>query len=209
MEYNSQKDLLIIPEYGRNMQGIIRHAFTIKDKEERQAFIEKIVDLMQQMYPQGRNVKDSKLKLWQHIIRIAEKDLEINYPEGLSPEDQAVKPDMIKYPEEVKRFRHYGKGVKVLIAKAMSLDEGKRIGFAKTIASYMKMAYVNWHKELNVSDDIIKADLLTMSNGKLKLDDNYQINIIHSNRRNSNASRTNINIVGSNNKKNKRKKKKR
>lgn len=178
MEYNSQKDLLIIPEYGRNMQGLIRNALTIEKKEERQQYIERLVNLMQQMHPQSRNVEDSKLKLWQHIIRIAQKDLDIDYPKGLSPEIVTKTPDTINYPEEISKYRHYGKNVRTMIAKGMEMEDGPvRDGFIKTIAGYMKMAYRNWHRELNVNDDVIKADLKSISNGILTMSPEAVINV--------------------------------
>lgn len=178
MEYNSQKDLLIIPEYGRNMQGLIRNALSIEKREERQQYIERLVNLMQQMHPQSRNVEDSKLKLWQHIIRIAQKDLDIDYPEGLSPEIVVKTPDNINYPEEINKFRHYGKNVRTMIAKAVEMEDNPvRDGFIKTIAGYMKMAYRNWHRELNVNDDVIKADLKAISNGVLIMNPDTPINV--------------------------------
>lgn len=181
MEYNSQKDLLIIPEYGRNMQGLIRNAFNIENKEERQRYIERLVNLMQQMHPQSRNVEDSKLKLWQHIIRIAQKDLDIDYPKGLSPEVVTKTPETINYPEEINRFRHYGKNVRTMISKAVEMEEGPiRDGFVKTIAGYMKMAYRNWHKELNVSDEVIKGDLKAISKGKIIMNPEDPIEVSNS-----------------------------
>ena len=63
MDYNSNREFLTIPEYGRNVQKLIKHAKTIEDKEFRQAFIERIVSLMQQMHPQNGNLEDYLLKL--------------------------------------------------------------------------------------------------------------------------------------------------
>ncbi len=179
MEYNSQKDLLVIPEYGRNMQGLIRHALTIEDKVERKSYLEKIINLMQQMHPQSRNVADSKLKLWEHVVLIAEQDLEIELPEGVLLEQIGrKKPDMIKYPEEVSRYRHYGINVRTMIAKAIEMEDGPiKDGFIKTITGYMKMAYRNWHKELNVNDDVIKGDLKLISGGKLEFPDDSSISV--------------------------------
>ena len=45
MEYNSQKDTLIISEYGRNVQNLINYAKTVEDKELRQNYAERIVAL--------------------------------------------------------------------------------------------------------------------------------------------------------------------
>ena len=46
IEYNSQAEKLIIPEYGRNVQKLIQHVKTIEDDEKRQAFAEQVVSLM-------------------------------------------------------------------------------------------------------------------------------------------------------------------
>ncbi len=196
MEYNSQKNLLIIPEYGRNIQELIRHSFTIEDKEERKAYLERIINLMQQMHPQSRNVSDSKLKLWEHVIRIAEDDLEVEFPEGVSLEEIGYKrPDKVNYPEEVRKFRHYGQNVRTMIAKAVEMEDGEvKDGFLLTIAKYMKTAYRNWHKELNVNDDVIKGDLKAISGGVLEMGEDVAIEVpapphkrrsSHSNHRNS------------------------
>jgi hypothetical protein len=170
MEYNSQKSVLIIPEYGRNMQELIKHTLTIEDREHRLAYLKRIISLMQQMHPQSNNAEDSKLKLWQHAIRIAGQDFDVELPEGIEAEHAPHKPDMISYPEEINRFRHYGKNVRTMIQKAIEMEDGPiKDGFIRAIASYMKVAYQNWHRELNVNDDIIRGDLMAISNGKLNL----------------------------------------
>ena len=58
MEYNSQKGDLDIAEYGRNIQLLVEHAKKVDDREERQVFVETIVELIQQLYPQSRNIDD-------------------------------------------------------------------------------------------------------------------------------------------------------
>ena len=60
MNYNTQQEKLIISEYGRNIQKLIMHAKTIEKKEERQAFVERIVELMQQISPSNRNLDEKK-----------------------------------------------------------------------------------------------------------------------------------------------------
>jgi len=41
----------------------------------------------------------------------------------------------------------------------------------------MKMAYRNWHKELNVNDDVIKGDLNSISKGVLSMDPDEAIDV--------------------------------
>jgi len=178
MEYNSQRELLVIPEYGRNVQRLILHAKTIEDDEKRQAFIERMIDLMQQMHPQNKNIEDYKEKLWKHIFRIADYDLGVTPPSGIipTPEDIHKRPEIVPYSLSEARFRHYGNNVTQLIKKAVSMEEGPvREGFTKVIGSYMKLAYKTWNREHFVSDEIIKNDLLTLSEGKLVLSEEISI----------------------------------
>lgn len=173
MAYNSERDNLIIPEYGRHVQNLVEEAKTIEDPAKRQVFVGEIVDLMLQIHPQSRNVEDYIDKLWKHVFRIGKYELEeVVPPSGQVPtkEDAAKRPEMIDYPESEARFRHYGHNVQHLIKKALEMPEGpKRDGFVAVIASYMKLAYRTWNKEHFVSDEVVKSDLDSLSGGKLVL----------------------------------------
>ncbi len=193
MEYNSQREFLAIPEYGRNVQRLLLHAKTIEDNEERQLFVERMVDLIQQMHPQSRNIEDYKEKLWKHVFRIANYDLNVTPPSGIipTPKDMEKKPEKISYPVSEARFRHYGNNVVQLIKKALSMEEGEvREGFTKVIGSYMKLAYKTWNREHFVSDEVIKNDLLSLSDGKLVLAEEISIdNLANARKRRKNTDR--------------------
>ena len=60
MKYNSQKEDLIISEYGRNLQNLVTHAMGIQDKEKKQQFCNGLIKLMHQISPQTRNTADSQ-----------------------------------------------------------------------------------------------------------------------------------------------------
>lgn len=178
MEYNSNKEELIIPEYGRNIQGMIRYARDIADPAKRQAFIEQIVGLMMQMHPQNRNLEDYRDKMWKHVFRIAEYNLDVMPPNGEipTPEASRKRPEKVPYPTKETRFRHYGHNVQKLIAKALTMEEGrKKEGFVQVIGSYMKLAYKTWNREFYVSDDTIIDDLERLSGGKLKVTDDASL----------------------------------
>jgi hypothetical protein len=187
MEYNSEKSDLIIPEYGRNVQMLIRHAKTIESDEIRQAFIEKVIDLMHQMHPQNRNIEDYMSKLWKHVFRIAEYDIKVMPPSGEipTPETDVTIPEPVSYPVANVRYRHYGNNVQILINKALKMEDGpKKDGFLLVIGGYMKMAYKTWNREHFVSDEIIKGDLQKMSDGKLIIANNISLDgLSNSNRR--------------------------
>ncbi|MEJ7681355.1 MAG: DUF4290 domain-containing protein [Segetibacter sp.] len=64
-----------------------------------------------------------------------------------------------------RKYSHLGKNLEVVIDKALKEENPeKRVGFANSIAYYMKLAYSNWHKEL-VHDDGIRAELNVITNG--------------------------------------------
>ncbi|MEO0338092.1 MAG: DUF4290 domain-containing protein [Bacteroidota bacterium] len=194
LEYNSSKEELIIPEYGRNVQKLVDHCKTLEDPEERQAFAERIIQLMMQMHPQNRNLDDYRDKLWRHFFRIANFEIDVMPANGIVPTEETAfkKPDIIGYPKTEARFRHYGNNVQRLIDKATAMEEGpKREGFASVIGSYMKLAYRTWNREHYVSDDIIKGDLETLSEGQLKMDDDASIENLtnHTNNNNNHRNR--------------------
>ena len=183
MEYNSQKEDIIIPEYGRNVQLLVAEAKKKEDAEERQAFAERIVHLMSLLNPNSKGLEDYREKLWNHLFRIAEFDLDVQVPEDITvrPEDSYVKPDPLDYPATKKEFRHYGHYVQHMIDKASDMEAGeKRDGFVSLIGSYMKMAYRTWNREHFVSDELIKADLKTLSNGKLELPEDGSLELLAS-----------------------------
>ena len=174
MEYNSAKEELILPEYGRNIQLLVQHAKTIENKEMRQAFAERLIKLMYQMTPQNRSLEEAKEKLWGDIFHIANYELGVIPDVGEIPtkEKAMKKPDAIPYQHNDTRYRHYGYNVQKLIEKAIAMeDDAKREGFVRAIASYMKLAYKTWNQEHYVSDEIIKRDLEKLSNGVLRVKD--------------------------------------
>ena len=176
--YNTQMDHLVIPEYGRNVQNMIEYVKKIEDDAKRQEFAEAIVDLMHQMHPVGKNNPEYKAKLWRHMFRIANYDINVKPPEGEvpTPENTRITPDTIEYPSSVRKFRHYGQNVQELVEKAMAMeDEEKKKEFVMIIAAYMKLAYRTWNREHFVSDDVIKQDLFKMSEGKIQISDDDNI----------------------------------
>jgi len=186
MEYNSSRETLIIPEYGRHIQNLVDHAKSIEDPELRQEFAHRIIGLMMQMHPQNRSIDDYREKMWKHLFRIANYELEVEVPEGIhpSPEDARKRPEKVPYPKIETKYRHYGNNVQKLINKALKMDDGPvRNGFVAVIGSYMKLAYRTWNKEHYVSDEVIKADLINLSGGQLKLSDEISLDNLGSSSR--------------------------
>ncbi len=169
MEYNTSREKLLMPEYGRNIQKMVDYIISIEDKEKRQKNAEAIIELMGILNPHLKNVEDFRHKLWDHIFRISDFKIDIESPYPIPSREQLLKkPEPLPYPQRSKKNRHIGKNLSLIIDKALqNEDEQKQKGYINTIAYYMKLAYANWHKE-QVQDDMIKEELLLLSEGKLE-----------------------------------------
>jgi len=200
MEYNSQKGIMKIAEYGRNVHNLIMHCKTIEDKEQRQAFAERIIKLMWQMNPSAGIREDIVRKFWTHLMIIADFELDVDVPEGIEiikPEDLKIE-EPLAYPVRNKRMRHYGKNVQLMLDKAMTMeDPAKQKAYLRIIGSFMKLAYRNWSREQYINDEAIKNDMRTLTSNKLELPDDLQFDIAppvqnkrkQNNKRNNNRSK--------------------
>ena len=168
MDYNTQREKLILPEYGRNIQKMVDHAIGIKDKESRNLAANTIIQVMGNLNPQLRENRDFKHKLWDHIHFIADFKLDIDAPfEAPEKEHFDKKPDALPYPKNLIRYKHYGKIVEDLIEKALQLEEGDiRDDFVRFIANHMKLSHVMWNKD-GVADDVIFKAVKKLSNNQL------------------------------------------
>jgi len=180
LEYNSGREKLILPEYGRNIQKLVLHVKEIEDPELRQSYVETLVELMNQILPHSKTVKEIEDKLWNHLFFIAGYDIDVKIPEGVIIHEKGdvfmIPSEDMGYPQKKIPYRHYGWNVHTMIQKAITMEEGpKREEFAKIIASYMKLAYRTWGKEQFVNDELIKQDLKKISQGQLVVADDASI----------------------------------
>lgn len=58
LDYNTQREKLVMPEYGREIQKMVDYAVALPDKEERQRCAESIIEVMARMTPQGHDSVD-------------------------------------------------------------------------------------------------------------------------------------------------------
>ena len=54
LDYNTQREKLILPEYGREVQNMVDYAVSLPNKEDRQRCAETIVQTMERMFPQNK-----------------------------------------------------------------------------------------------------------------------------------------------------------
>ena len=80
------------------------------------------------------------------------------------------KPLPIGYPKGEVRFKHYGRNIEKLIAKAIEIeDDGEQEVALIYIGQLMRSFHSTWNRE-NFDDAIIIDDIKTLSKGKLHID---------------------------------------
>lgn len=176
MEYNSEREKLILPEYGRNVQNMVKHALETKDREERNKIAQAIINVMGALFPYLRDVDDYKHKLWDHLFIMSNFELDVDspYPKP-EPESFTERPEMITYPNNDFRYGHYGQSVEKFIAVVGNLPEGEeKTKAAIQIANLMKRMYVTYNRD-TVTDEVILKQLNELSKGKIKLDEEIEL----------------------------------
>lgn len=192
MQYNSARSTLVMKEYGRNVQKLIDLAIAETDREKRNRMVQSIIDVMGQLNPHLRNTEDYKHKLWDHLFLMSDFKLDADSPYPI-PEREALmrKPDPLPYPQERIKHKSYGKNLMRLVNKAVEEENPERKELMlKVIGNYIKVVHTNWIKE-NVSDENVKVEINTISDGKLSLSDDMQLSKIFVQRTNTNQNRNN------------------
>ena len=175
MKYNTARDQLILPEYGRNVQKMVDHAITIQNKEERNKCVKTIIDFMGQMNPQLRDLKEFNHKLWDHLFIISKFQLETDSPYPLpEPKKLDERPEKMPYPKNKIKFPFYGAALENMIRYAVNQNDGRdKEIMTGMIANHMKKSYLLFNKH-SVSNDTIILHLKQLSDNKLMLPKDFE-----------------------------------
>lgn len=170
LEYNSEREHLIIPEYGRHIQKMIHYAKTRDTKEERNRLAKAIIAVMGNMQPHLRDVPDFQHKLWDQLFFMSNFELDADSPyEKPTKEFFGAHPEPLKYPQNHPKYRFYGNNIKTMIDVANTWDDGDlKEALIYTIANHMKKCFLSWNKD-TVEDDVIYGHLYELSGGRINL----------------------------------------
>ncbi len=170
LEYNTEREKLIIPEYGRHLQKMINHTVSIKDKEERNKVARSIIAVMGNLQPHLRDVPEFQHKLWDQLFIMSDFKLDVEAPFPiLTKEKLQERPEPLEYPQNFPKYRFYGNNIKRMIDVANKWEEGElKTALLYTIANHMKKCYLNWNKD-TVDDSVIFDHLFELSDGRINL----------------------------------------
>ena len=175
-DYNTNRNRLILPEYGRNIQKMVEYIMTVEDKAERNKLAHAVIIIMGNMNPHLRDINDFKHKLWDHLAIMPGFQLDIDYPYEIpKPEEFAEKPRRVKYNSSEIKFRHYGRVIEMMIEEAIKFPEGdEKEELIKLIANHMKKSYMTWNRD-SVTDEIIFHDLYEISGHRLNVKEGLKL----------------------------------
>lgn len=194
MDYNTQREKLMMPEYGRHVQEMINYVKNLPDKEKRNEQIQAVVAVMGTLNPQLRDINDFKHKLWDHVQIISDFQIDIDSPYPTpTKETLHTRPDPIPLQKTPIKAAHYGRNIQNMIEViAAREDDEVKTYMIKTLASYMKQQYLIWNKD-SVSEETIFKDIYQLSDGRITVPEDVHIGTgqteMHVHPRNNNQNR--------------------
>ena len=173
LDYNTKREELVLPEYGREIQNMVDHAITLPTKEERLKCAKTIVKMMATKMPQTLDDEEYIQTLWDHLYLIGRKKLDIDWAYAVSQAEKIMtKPEPMPIPGKTHtvRLRHYGHLVEELLEKLATMEPGnERDQLTALTANQMKRDLAQWGHG-SMDDEKVADDLARLTNGVIQLD---------------------------------------
>lgn len=168
--YNTEKEKLRMPEYGRNVLAMIEQLKTIEDRDKRSEQAKAVVKSMEILNPQVHTQENYEQKLWDHLFLIAGLDLDIDAPFP-KPELEEInsRPQVIPLKKKPVKATHYGRNIESIIDLIAEEPEGEvKTAMIRSLAIYMRQQYLIWNKD-SVADQTIFSDIEKLSDYRIKV----------------------------------------
>lgn len=171
LDYNTQREKLVLPEYGREVQQMVDYCVGIADRAERQRCANTIIAVMERMMPHNYENKDFRHKLWDHLALMSGFRLDIDYPYDISEAHQIQKkPSPMRYPMKRIPVRHYGNMMFEVFDMLKDMPKGaERTELIRLAANQMKRDLILWGHGSS-DDEKVASDLADYTDGKVQLD---------------------------------------
>ncbi|MBK9450686.1 MAG: DUF4290 domain-containing protein [Bacteroidetes bacterium] len=171
MKYKISDEPMKLREFGRNVQMMLDYCKTLPDREERNALARTIVRIMAHINPSVTEEADYQQKLWDHLMLLADYDLDADIPAEFTRAEESrrfTRPKTrMEYRTHRSRFLQYGHNVELLAEQAYKMeDEEEKMALVALILNVMKMQIKGAEKDIN-AELIVCEHLKTLSKGRL------------------------------------------
>ena len=149
LDYNTKREKLVLPEYGREIQKMVDHAIGLPTKEERLRCAYTIIRQMENKVPQLKSNAGYEQTLWDHLYLMSHKALDIDWPYDVSEAEKILsKPTPVPLPKSAS-------------------EERDRL--ASLTANQMKRDLTTWGHG-TMDDERVVSDLARLTQGVIQLD---------------------------------------
>lgn len=192
LDYNTEREKLAMPEYGRNVLKMVEDVKRIEDRAKRSEQARAVVRVMEILNPQVHSADNWEQKLWDHLYIMAGYDLDVDSPYPMpSPEQRKSRPEIIPLKKKPIKATHYGRNIESIIDLIASEPEGEmKTAMIRSLAMYMRQQYLIWNKD-SVADTTIFSDIEKLSDYRIKVPEGLTLSRISSD---SNFSRPGMTI---------------
>ena len=192
LDYNTEREKLAMPEYGRNDLKMVEDVKAIKDRAKRSEQARAVIRVMEILNPQVHCEDNWEHKLWDHLYIMAGYELDVDSPYPIpSPEQRNTKPDVIPIEKKPIRATHYGRNIESIIDLIASEPDGEqKTAMIRSLAMYMRQQYLIWNKD-SVADETIFADIEKLSDYRIRVPEGLTLSRISSD---TNFSRPGMNM---------------
>ena len=148
LDYNTERERLAMPEYGRNILKMVEHLKEIEDRDKRSEQARAVVKSMEILNPQVHQQENYNQKLWEFM---------------------EAKPLTIPLKDKPVKAAHYGRNIESIIDLIASEPEGEiKRAMLTSLAIYMRQQYLIWNKD-SVADETIFKDIERLSDGRIQV----------------------------------------
>lgn len=181
MDYNTERQRLKMPEYGRNVLKMVERMKAVSDRGERTGQARAIVKVMEILNPQVHIEENWEQRLWDHLYVMAGYDLDVDSPyPAPEPEHLQTRPNVIPLKKSRIKATHYGRNIESIIDLIAGLRDGeKKTAMLRSLAIYMRQQYLIWNKD-SVADETIFKDIEKLSDYRIKVPEGIELSRISS-----------------------------
>lgn len=170
LEYNTHREKMTLPEYGRLVQKLVEDLKKIEDRAKRSEQAKAVVNIMERLNPSIHQQENWEHTLWDNLFVLSGYDLDIDSPYPM-PKKAALqaRPEVVPVQKKPIKATHYGRNIESIIELISSREDGEvKTAMIRDLAIYMRTQYLIWNKD-SVSDQTIFQDIEKLSDGRIKV----------------------------------------
>lgn len=176
LEYNTHREKMTLPEYGRLVQKLVEDVKKIGDRDKRSEQARAVIRVMESLNPAIHQQENWEHTLWDNLFVLAGYDLDIDSPYPC-PQKAVMEaaPNIVPVQKKPLKAAHYGRNIESIIELIAGREDGEeKTAMIRDLAIYMRTQYLIWNKD-SVSDKTIFQDIEKLSGGRIVVPEGIEL----------------------------------